>query len=1771
MKQMQIKRRLSLFLASLFLVLSLPLNAISIEAPETTVTAEGLPFGAEVTLETKSNPFVITRSTKKAKAATTMQVGPYKSTDFVAFYDIKATANNREIQPNGDVTVTIHNAAISSGQDVYVLHLLDSADAIRNAQSYFEINDRTFAAAFPIEAAAAEAVTGRTGIVCAEEFSVANGMLAINGTDLTFTTRSFSIYAIVETGDDARLTVNFVEKLLDGTVNTIKTMTITKAQAASVDTLIYDPGIGRAFNDGELFRGWTTKEDYTTEDSASAKTIEDVRDEVVTRLDELVNDAEEGGSSASSVTYYAMIYKAYTVTYRDESFVSIGSDVVLFKSGSSVSYQINTGYIPKTQDGEFQGWRLVPTENNVYESRITVNSVNTEEVTYTFQVNDGSNTFTVFTNQPTEVTLTGNIEFICYVPSGYWLSFNENGKGASYTPPKFYKSGVPTEFPAVPTRAGYTFGGWYTDPECTDGNEFSFGLPLTARTDLYAKWNPVDFAKYTVIIWKEKSTDTYANNSTKKNYDFDTAYVLRGQVGTTINAVSTDNTSSTSDINGTYSNYRVSGVRNADEVTINELVSYLGYHAAKYDTGKVITPEGSTIVNVYYDRHVVRYSFYYGTGGNAVYVEDDGPTGIYGLVDGDYVLLTQIDGQWTYPGTTQGYVAYTGSYDSTVDYYGLFDGRYERIYYVNGQWCQYTGEEGYYELNTTQSGTYLIPDGNGGYVEKALTYNNGVWTYVSDQSQWTQTNSNNTTTYGKIGNNGDDSDYVELVRSGNNYYYKVGSAANGISNDVTYDSSKTYYRQTNNGFSELSYGQHGAGILHENHTCWYYRQTGFYVDFTGDIYLRYSGTRYIKTPVTITYTGNPYAYGALTEAYEGTVYTLEYLPVEYTGEHRYRRDSGSNGWNTYDIQTGLYGEHLNWPTDLTIWWYPNGNQNGQVSGTRMTYKDDFLPLDEEMDVKYYGVGNQSGGSRIRFYTQDVTGGNNYTQQVEVSVSSGSWWGGSSTFSINDKFSGFQAYQYRSSSNNGSTWTNWQNVGTFNPQTGIYGSAVNVNDILEIRFRRLSNTITFMDGTYFDGNGNDALETNRGELYQTSEYFYQTDISSYNEGEDDYYEVTADASHRGYVFAGWYADSTCSVPYTFDTMTQTGVTVYAKWVIAQYRVYLHPNADNPSDDEHETAWHDPTFNFGQTNQAACFRIDYGTKISGGVTIMGERLLYELVGWYTDPACTQSFNFDAYVLNDTTVTTPYDWDEDETEIDKYGDVEPGQEGVNKDKNNNRFWITRKLDLYAKWRYKLIGADGIDIQFVSEYGSEHGTFDGGNTVFSDALQYTDNAVSYGTVASTATSSTEQFKYWVVQKWDPDQEIFVDVLSDANDATSVTRVYPGQEFTVLARYCRDVETDEFYFEDPNDPENNVKKHIYTFQLRAEYGPIESPETTTITYNANGGEFVTGTQTTYGFVDQGQAPLYVNETHTTLSASDLVEREGYTFMGWAFTSTAVTPVFEGGQKVAADNLNRDPGDPDNTEANTLYAVWYIDVTIQKIMNVGGAGDPWAEFEFPITFSVTGPDNNAFTDIKDKSGSSVTSPVSIKPNQSVIICVPQGSKVTASEVLTTANAGDQNRTIADVFDVTYDPETVTSAGVTVSEPVTIKVINTKKSGNLKIVKIVKEAADSETTLTTNENFLFKVERLKTEGSSVTVDAAFTALYVAIEGNGSVTVMELEAGNYRVTELTSWSWRYDVNDPEAGVDDVTVVSGETAEAPFTNVRNAMNWLHGENNADNVFGN
>ena len=42
--------------------------------------------------------------------------------------------------------------------------------------------------------------------------------------------------------------------------------------------------------------------------------------------------------------------------------------------------------------------------------------------------------------------------------------------------------------PTEPKVNGFTFGGWYTDENCTDGNEYNFTAPVAANFTLYAKW-----------------------------------------------------------------------------------------------------------------------------------------------------------------------------------------------------------------------------------------------------------------------------------------------------------------------------------------------------------------------------------------------------------------------------------------------------------------------------------------------------------------------------------------------------------------------------------------------------------------------------------------------------------------------------------------------------------------------------------------------------------------------------------------------------------------------------------------------------------------------------------------------------------------------------------------------------------------------------------------------------------------------------------------------------------------------------------------------------------------------------------------------------------------------------------------------------------------------------------------------------------------------------------------------------------------------------------
>lgn len=586
-------------------------------------------------------------------------------------------------------------------------------------------------------------------------------------------------------------------------------------------------------------------------------------------------------------------------------------------------------------------------------------------------------------------------------------------------------------------------------------------------------------------------------------------------------------------------------------------------------------------------------------------------------------------------------------------------------------------------------------------------------------------------------------------------------------------------------------------------------------------------------------------------------------------------------WDIYTTMSGLYGSTLadnkyTWPTEYN--WYDQGSSNGGVGGTRLTFLDAFLPTEESTTLKYYAQEIPSGESRtITFYKQNADK-QGYSVANTVSAA------GSGGFYISDKYAGYQAYEY---SVDGGAWTP-----AGEKRGGYYngGNTVSFSSTLEIRFNRLHYNILFYDGAYFNGDGVTVEEDGSGKLREVDGISYGFNISEYNS-----YEPSGRA---GYMFDGWYIDDACTQSYTFNSMPQGGLAVYAKWVNIQYRVFLHPNV--PSDDT-SLAW-------GQTSQQTSFRVDYGEKISGGHTIVGNRNEYELIGWYTDEACTKSFNFDAYALNETTVTTPYDKTKS-TELDKYG--EP-TEDVNKDEE--RSWITKELDLYAKWRNVIEGADGIKVHYDAG--------DGTDAPVDSTTYYLDNAEAMAGAASTPKDESTKFMRWIIQAWDEKAEEYID---------TDRYVYPGDTFEVLKKDAKRVVT-----EWADEDQTKIKSATYTVQLRAEYDVRSHEMPTHITWHANNG---TGLKIEDPEAEGG---LKINQ-EVAIRDADTFSYDGYEFAGWARYESGKAPTSPTDRSNLWLQYDSDSGDfkesgrksvskvaaDERQPYHDLYAVWIAAAEIE--------------------------------------------------------------------------------------------------------------------------------------------------------------------------------------------------------------------------------------------------
>jgi uncharacterized repeat protein (TIGR02543 family) len=193
----------------------------------------------------------------------------------------------------------------------------------------------------------------------------------------------------------------------------------------------------------------------------------------------------------------------------------------------------------------------------------------------------------------------------------HWLSYysGPTGSGATYIPAYYYYLNEGPTSLSTPVRSGYTFLGWYTGSvddsdnvtyarqiSNADGslipnvNDTTYGVRVENGTllldndvKLFAKWE-VAPVNYTVVIWRQKVTDEANLSDDAKTYDFAESFPL------------TANTGSTVSVDNTYKNKAGSG-------------DYVGFTYSRCDDSKVVEGDGSTVLNVYYDRNVHTLTF----------------------------------------------------------------------------------------------------------------------------------------------------------------------------------------------------------------------------------------------------------------------------------------------------------------------------------------------------------------------------------------------------------------------------------------------------------------------------------------------------------------------------------------------------------------------------------------------------------------------------------------------------------------------------------------------------------------------------------------------------------------------------------------------------------------------------------------------------------------------------------------------------------------------------------------------------------------------------------------------------------------------------------------------------------------------------------------------------------------------------------------------------------------------------------------------------------
>ncbi len=525
-----------------------------------------------------------------------------KSLAFATFFDISFTYQGKEVQPQAPVKVTLQTKDNLAGQEqaLKVVHITSAGKTeLINPESVSLTESQTkvtyTVSSFSVQGLVLEKTEQSS------EATTSNTESSSSETSPSSQGQETSTSATTTEAAENR-TLTFVYENAEGQEETITT--VTKKDGETLENLPATP-----FKTGYHFDHWQNKatgETVTADTVVNGDmTIEAVYTEIkiytvtvhyyyhnTSKGDDVTFDTEIYQLEANETSYRINPPASTKVSKNDDSslpqdaiyypetaLIELTKEELLEKSDADGKMELSIQYVPASSEYNIH-YMLKDFDDKGYSEieKVTAHGVigsivSPKVLDYpyaTFEKTD-----------PEELTKEkGQDLYVYYTRNHYTLNYESNGGTYVDYQTGLYNQSVSVTS-ATPTRVGYTFAGWYKDPDFKQ--KAGTSVTLDKDVTLYAKWEPKN-VHYTVVYLKEK----YDNATGKTSFEYDSSLSQTGKTGATVSASNAPN------ITTSTTGYERDTAQNATSET-------------------TIAADGSSILKVYYK--LIRYTFVFDANG----------------------------------------------------------------------------------------------------------------------------------------------------------------------------------------------------------------------------------------------------------------------------------------------------------------------------------------------------------------------------------------------------------------------------------------------------------------------------------------------------------------------------------------------------------------------------------------------------------------------------------------------------------------------------------------------------------------------------------------------------------------------------------------------------------------------------------------------------------------------------------------------------------------------------------------------------------------------------------------------------------------------------------------------------------------------------------------------------------------------------------------------------------------------------------------------------